>query len=196
MLAALAILVGISIEQSGGLTTLQRDMVITELREIWRPAGVRMVARNSGEPLAPGEAVVSMRILASKPMQNRRGEPILAWVAVDGNRRPTPSVLVSLPTIIQWLERADVGGKAFNHLTNDLRARLIATAIGRVAAHELGHYLMADAPHRRKGLMRPAYSPRDLAGSWRGPFELAPEDGPVIAMQVAALAEMQHISHP
>jgi hypothetical protein len=81
-------------------------------------------------------------------------------------------------------------------LTLDLQRRLIARAIGRVTAHELGHYLLQTARHENRGLMRASYSSRDLVESALGPFMMATADQSVIRQQIAALTRLQFQGEP
>ena len=86
---------------------------------------------------------------------------------------------------------SEFAGTAFKRLTNDIRDELIGRAVGRAAAHELGHYLLEKAGHRNRGLMRPSYSARDLVGAWLHPFQVAADDRPVVRAEIAALARAQ-----
>ena len=47
---------------------------------------------------------------------------------------------------------------------------LTGRALGRVLAHEVGHYLLASRSHARQGLMRPSYRRHELAGWNRDGF--------------------------
>ena len=86
---------------------------------------------------------------------------------------------------------ADALGRPVATLTHDLRDRLIARAIGRVTAHELGHYLLQNAGHQDHGLMRPNYSSSELVGTWREPFRVPTAERPIVRQEVAALARLQ-----
>jgi hypothetical protein len=52
----------------------------------------------------------------------------------------------------------------------------LATAIGRVLAHELGHLFLRLNGHRARGLMRPSFSHRSLKGTSDRSFRLSGED--------------------
>ncbi len=58
----------------------------------------------------------------------------------------------------------------------DVDDRVYARALGRVLAHELGHLLLRLNGHRDRGLMRSAFSHRNLITGRRGAFRLAEED--------------------
>jgi hypothetical protein len=188
----LAVSVNIVIDQCGGLSPAHCRLAVTEMAEIWRDAGVEVVSRPADEQSLQGEAAVSLRIVTFAINPNARGEPVLGSVAVDPGGRMRPVILVSLPALRLALADADVGGIAFDRLTSDLRSQLAARAIGRIAAHELGHYLLRRAGHPKKGLMRPSYVARDLIGAWLGPFRVGVPERSAAVAQIAALATVQH----
>jgi hypothetical protein len=86
---------------------------------------------------------------------------------------------------------ADVLGLPVRKLPHALRDTLIARAIGRVTAHELGHYLLQNGGHRNRGLMRANYSSSELVGSWLEPFRVAPAARPTVREEIKALARLQ-----
>jgi len=191
---ALALLlnsVHISLDQDGRLSAGQLRMAVEQIQQIWSEADIAVTAARYGEPSAQGEAVVSLRILRVAAPPTRRGAPILAWTVVGPSGLSQPTLIVSVPSIVALVSDSEFAGTAFTRLTNDVRDELIARAIGRVAAHELGHYLLQKAGHRTGGLMRPSYSARDLVGAWLHPFQVAPGDWPLLRAEVAALARSQ-----
>ena len=52
-----------------------------------------------------------------------------------------------------------------------MQALEAARIIGRVAAHELGHYLLADPRHQPTGLMRARFDGAELLGPHLKPFK-------------------------
>jgi hypothetical protein len=68
---------------------------------------------------------------------------------------------------------------------------VIAQAVGRVAAHELGHYLLENAGHQDRGLMRPRYSAVELAGDWLDPFKVSNIEQPIVRREIEALTRLQ-----
>ncbi len=62
----------------------------------------------------------------------------------------------------------------------DIDDQAHARALGRVLAHELGHYLLRLNGHRDRGLMRSSFSHRSLSARGRYAFRLAEEDLRVI----------------
>jgi hypothetical protein len=188
----LGVIVNIVIDQCGAPSPAQCQLAVTEMANIWRDAGVEVVSRRTHELASRNEASVSLRIVTFSINGRAGGEPILGWAAVETGGRMTPVVIVSLPAVRLTLEHADVGGLSFKRLTSDLRSQLTARAIGRIAAHELGHYLLRRAGHRKNGLMRRSYAVRDLTGAWLGPFRVADDERSSALAEIAALATAQH----
>jgi hypothetical protein len=182
----------ISIDQAGGLSATQLAVAVDQMHQIWSGAGVNVTASVPEEPGRPDQAVVSLRIVRFAAPTTARGEPILAWVAVGEAHLPAPALFVSLQTMNALLANAEFAGYPMKRLTSAVRAELTGRAIGRAAAHELGHYLLQRAGHRVQGLMRPSYSITDLVGDWLEPFQVVAEQWPTVRTEIAALARAQH----
>jgi hypothetical protein len=190
-LALLLSSVHIRLDQDGGLTAAQVRVVVDQMREIWASAGVGFTCGNHDGPSGPGEASVSLRILRSAAAPTGGGGAILAWTVIDRVQGSGPVLLVSLPAITTLLSRAEFAGYRVDRLTIEVRDELIARAIGRVAAHELGHHLLQQAGHQDRGLMRRTFSPADLVGTWLGPFRVAEDQWVIVRAEIAALAHSQ-----
>ena len=67
-------------------------------------------------------------------------------------------------------------------LSVDQRLGLV---LGRAVAHEIGHFLLAGAPHDEVGLMRARFPEHELTDAWSAAFELAP------AMKAVALTTLE-----
>lgn len=200
--------VHLSIDQSGGLSPLQLQLAIDEVRKIWSDARVAVTSGRYGEPPqsaegantdlsrqstegAKAEATISLRILLMPPPVKNEAERILAWVAPAGPGRTAPLLYVSLPAVTETVLGTEAYDMPVKRLTRGLRDRLIAQAIGRVAAHELGHYLLQHAGHQDRGLMRPRYSAVELVADWLDPFKVPNAELLVVRQEIAALARLQ-----
>jgi hypothetical protein len=143
------------------------------VREIWSDVGVSVASGRYGELSPPDEATISLRILLSPAPHSDGAEWVLAWVTAIETGRSAPLLFVSLPAVTEAVMGADASGRPVTKLTHGLGDRLVAQAIGRVTAHELGHYLLQNAEHQDRGLMRANDSSSDLVGSWLEPFNHA-----------------------
>jgi hypothetical protein len=193
-LALLLSSVHVSVDQDGGLSSAQVRLLAGQMQEIWQDAGVA-VTSGRHEDSRPGHALISLRILRISPPSNSTPvRPILAWVAFEPTGRLAPQLLVSLPAITSLVSTAEFAGYRVRRLTRQMHDELLARAIGRAAAHELGHYLLQRAGHQARGLMRASYSASDLVGDWLQPFQVLPDDRPVVRSEIAALVRAQTAS--
>jgi len=184
--------VHVSIDQDGGLSELQLQLAIDEVRKIWSDAGVVVTSGRFGEPPRQiAEATISLRILLTRPLVEDGAEQTLAWVAAAGPGRTAPLLFVSLPAVTETVGGARAFDRPVSKLTHALRDRLIARALGRVAAHELGHYLLQHAGHQPHGLMRPQYSANELVGDWLEPFTVPRAEQMIVRQEIRALARFQ-----
>jgi hypothetical protein len=185
--------VHLSIDQDGGLSELQLQLAMDEVRKIWGAAGVVVASGRYGAPRGIAGATISLRILLTRPPIEDGAEQILAWVAAAGPGRTAPLLFVSLPAVTETVQRAKAFDRPVSKLTRALHDRLIAQAIGRVAAHELGHYLLQHAGHQHRGLMRPRYSANELVGDWLEPFKVPRAEQMVVRQEIRALARLQTV---
>jgi hypothetical protein len=169
--------VRLSIDQNGELSGLQLELAIDEVREIWRDVGVSVAPGLDGQPHE--EAMISLRILRSAAPNSDGAQRILAWVTAIENERSAPLLFVSLPAVTETVMGAEAFGRPVPKLTHDLQDRLITRAIGRVIAHELGHYLLQSLAHQDHGLMRANYTSSGLVGAWLEPFKVPTAERPL-----------------
>jgi len=183
--------VRLSIDQDGGLSALQLQLAVDEVRKIWSEARVAVNSRRYGQPSLPDEATISLRILLTPPPVKDEAELILAWVTPAGSGRSAPLLFVSLAAVTETVLGTVAFDRPVRKLTQALQARLIAQAIGRVTAHELGHYLLQMAGHQDRGLMRPRYVPSELVGAWLEPFKVPNAEQMIVRQEIKALARVQ-----
>jgi hypothetical protein len=182
--------VHVSIDQDGGLSALQLQVAIDEVRKIWGDAHVTVTAGRYGEPCGPEEATISLRILRT-PVPAEGADRTLGWVTLGAGGRSAPLLFVSLLAVTETVMGTEAFDRPVKTLTRVLQQRLIAQAIGRVTAHELGHYLLQNARHQDRGLMRPRYIAAELVADWFDPFKVPRAQQPIVRRELAALARLQ-----
>jgi hypothetical protein len=183
--------VHLSIDQTGGLSPLQLEQAIDEVRKIWNDARVAVTSGRYGEPCGPDQATISLRVLLIPPPVKDSAERVLAWVTPGRAGRSAPLLFVSLPAVTATVFSTEAFDMPVKRLTHALRDRLIAQAVGRVTAHELGHYLLQNARHQDRGLMRRRYSAVELAGDWLDPFKVSNMEQPIVRQEIEALTRLQ-----
>jgi len=143
-----------------------------ETESVWRPYGVRIEWTDvrADETATQGlslEAIVEPRFAGepSEPMWT----PVLgrAFVNLDApDRRPIRVSFEATETVLglRTTSRASIA--------RIVHPRVLARALGRVLAHEIGHVLLGAPNHDEAGLMRVGFRPDELAAPDRAPFRL------------------------
>jgi hypothetical protein len=142
-----------------------------EAGAIWASAGVRLVWISPPIPLdepVGRTVVVIIRRALSRPAKadpadaHAGSHPSIGWVRFGDDGRPG-YIEVSfelLTSLVMSGSHLDKPVSAFPGLAPGLVGR----GLGRVVAHEIGHWLMGRG-HTRGGLMRPRFNIDDLIGS-------------------------------
>jgi hypothetical protein len=151
-----------------------------EAAAIWRPYGVDLLWTDAGTQAALSLDVIvepSRHHVDTVGMQAVLGRTTVA----SGSGAPSP-IRLSLAAIDSLLER--------QHNPNQfLYETVLATALGRVLAHEVGHVLLgAPAFHDPHGLMRTTFIPDDLARMERSQFRLTERSIARLRARIAALS--------
>jgi hypothetical protein len=182
--------VHVRIDQDAGLPPAQLSEALNEMQRIWRAAGVTITAGRYGEPSAPGGATVSLRLLGTAARKSNGGT-VLAWVSLTESGQPAPILFVSLEGIRELLDPVEFRGHPLRKRPQSIRDRLLAMAIGRAAAHELGHFLRPERQHTTHGLMRARYRTSDLIGDSLVPFQVPADERVAVRREVTRLAHLQ-----
>ena len=159
------VLVDRSISSKTLLKTLQM-----EAETIWAPYGIRL------SWLDPG-AEASLQPTIDVHLDRKGGEPErVEWRTVLGNvqvgpddRGPHPIHLSFNATWEMLKARTAPMRLGISGIVPDL---LMARALGRVLAHEIGHVLIGEKYHDREGLMRANFTTDQLAEVDRTPFRV------------------------
>jgi hypothetical protein len=71
--------VHLGIDQGGGLSAVQLQLMVDEVRKIWSDAHVAVTSGGYGEPNAPDEAAISLRILLTLLPVKDDAQRTLGW---------------------------------------------------------------------------------------------------------------------
>ena len=184
------IVVHLRVEQDGGLTEAQLGQAVSEVGRIWRPVGVDVRHDRYSRLIVDSEATVALEIVRTPASRTGRRFK-LAWVVLDPAGKPLPTLFVSIAAVTELVSDAEYQDHVLRAWAPAIQSRLIARGIGRVIAHELGHYLLQGVEHAVSGLMSSRYLAKDLLGDSLGPFELPIAAQIAIRRELGALAERQ-----
>ena len=142
-----------------------------ELVSVWKRCDVDVLS--DAEGLEPQPMTTVTLILSSGwPPADAAGG--LGWIHFVSNPAPTPApvLMVSLAATRALVEATDYRGTPVAQRPLALRRELMARALGRAAAHELGHYLLASREHAVRGLMRARFRSDELVSDFGAGFRL------------------------
>jgi hypothetical protein len=151
---------------------------VQQAAAIWRPHRV-MIAVEGDLTSCPAEATVeSVTVVMSdvSEISAKLQLPRLGEIQFAGDGLPDPEIVIAAEYLQKEVEKATWSGRSLADRPLILRQRAAARAIGRVLAHELGHYLLRMPQHGRTGLMRPVYSIPALLEPATRKYSLAPAD--------------------
>jgi hypothetical protein len=153
------------------------DVARREVERIWAPGGLTFEWR-AGPP-APATGHPGVVVAALSRARGPRAHGDVAWWAgttlgTAGFADPVRplSVLRILVSREGLVDLARINGRPASEWPLVAQHHLVGRAVGRVLAHELGHYLLASRQHSPRGLMRASFSINELQGPDVGPFLL------------------------
>jgi hypothetical protein len=151
-------------------------LAVEEAARVWAPYRVD-VMRRTVPPVEsrPFEgAVLSVR-LAGVPHRSRAAAGAFGSIQFVGGR-PEPIVFLHYEAIRRAIADSVAFGLREEQWPPALRDRVLGQIVGRVLAHEIGHFVLRSPRHASRGLMRPIqFMPELIAGTGEL-FGLTPED--------------------
>jgi len=181
--------VAVRIVSSTGVDDHIVAAMFRELASIWKRGGVEVLFFAEGLDPRP---VTTVSLILSPGWPPPEASGGLGWIhfVADHDSRPVPVFVLSLPATRALVEAADYRGVPVVQRPVVVREELLARALGRAAAHELGHYLLASREHAPRGLMRARFRADELVGRDAGAFCLEVSESQMVA---ARLREAQFL---
>jgi hypothetical protein len=123
------------------MTSVEIEAVFDQVTRIWRRAGIEVEFLGSG-----GERRgTALRLVLTDAVARPPGPTLCAMGAIRFvDRTPEPELTVSVGAIWEFVRQARPGQSP------GLQILYAARIAGRVAAHEIGHYLLGDNSIRRE----------------------------------------------
>jgi hypothetical protein len=135
-----------------------------EARDIWAAGGLRLVWLERGGIVSPADGrTVSILVRddlvrhsrPSAPPRSPAAQP-LAWT-LFAEGVPIDLIEVSLSAVTSLVMKSSYAGRRVVDLPSQLREHIVGRALGRVIAHEIGHWFGGPS-HTSEGLMMPGVS--------------------------------------
>ena len=164
-----------------------------ETEAIWRPAGVSFLWRKAPRASAASTLAAdsgpfvpdTLRLTIGADRGNvRDGRMPLGWIVFDAATAPQQDIYLSHSNARQMLENAAGVVGIADQMPTAQRETLLARAMGRALAHELGHYLLASKAHTERGLMKAILTAVELFGPDAGAFRLEPAQRRAVAARL------------
>jgi len=146
---ALAIALTVNVSAPPDISPTLVSRVLAEADAIWRYAGFAF----EWERVPQEAAAASLQVVIGHDVRGlSNGALALGWI-VFADSAPLQQIYVSYENALQLLVESPGVGPLGNMPILE-RETLLARAMGRVLAHEMGHYLLSSKAHTQTGLMR------------------------------------------
>lgn len=167
------------------MSTTRRQAMTSEAAALWKPHGAIFIWIDTAGPDSPlphdalrviddrfdVEGAAPARADAGRSQSQAR--PLGAVVFLGGRETPERTIVLSTDAIVRTVDLVRWRDRLLTDLPADMRERVVGRALGRVLAHEIGHYLLASRLHAPDGLMRAAFRADQLAGLSRREFAMS-----------------------
>ncbi len=170
------------ISNAAEASAVSLDVAVEQVQEIWATAGLRLVRITpTGEmtPLRRQVPVVIRRVFGiRRTLTSSSGDlgEQLGQMGLDFQGHPAGRVEVSFEAVAAVVRNASYLGRTVKFLPPRAQEYLVGRALGRVMAHEIGHWLFGRA-HARDGVMKASMTGEELIhprtpalpGAWTAP---------------------------
>jgi hypothetical protein len=146
------------------------DTLKHEATAIWRPYGVEL---RWGAPMCTVEDASIDLLIARHSPETTTGRIVLGSTHVRMDRIERAPIVVDYNATAQTLESLTSTNLSTLVGLPWLGAQAMGRALGRVAAHEIGHVLLALPNHQRDGLMRATFQASDMIEPPRWKYRLS-----------------------
>jgi hypothetical protein len=198
MLAAIALAVvlptvSITVHASPGVSPRLVRWTFEEADAIWREAGVRIAwtleAQKEPVPATPDRGDRLRVVIDYNRGMDLGADVAVGWVVFEGDQ-PRPEIHLSYSNALAGLER--IAPRTMMQLLSQMRSdELVAIALGRALAHELGHYLLELKEHREDDdLMHASWTADELFGPDRPRFHLNAAQRLAIASKLSPAVQL------
>jgi hypothetical protein len=166
--------------------------ILAEADAIWRPSGVTFVWQSAAPlakaahlretgPYVPDTLYV---VIGENQGVGHDGRRPLGWIVFDDVATPDQQIYLSHANALAMMEDARGVVGIVGQMPQMQRETLLARAMGRALAHELGHYLLASKTHTQRGLMKPVMTAVELFNPDASGFRIEPAQRRAVAARL------------
>jgi hypothetical protein len=151
--------------------------LVAEADRIWQPRGVAVVRADTSGIMREAVRITLhlgslSAVRASSSGRKGEGTSGLGSIWFDEDDVPGETITVDDEAVSARLSEVKLNNRPLADWPPAVVDQVLARALGRVLAHELGHFLLRSKVHQTSGLMRSAFSGPDLAAWERTRFAL------------------------
>jgi hypothetical protein len=146
---------------------------VSEASQIWTSYGITV---DAGETTTTHGVSLSLLVVLDTDHRASQGDDGLGTIRFAPNGTPDSTITLYCSTIVRLVTSTQSMGTDVWQWPADLRNHIIARALGRALAHELGHFVLRSPHHMSSGLMRARQHASALAEPSRKAFMLTEPD--------------------
>jgi peptidoglycan/xylan/chitin deacetylase (PgdA/CDA1 family) len=140
----------IAVHMTHGMSNAIAKDALREASAIWKLGGVTLDWHATSEPPGGGGRSTVNVTFDDAPGSVAGQDVPLGWVTLDAAGVPEGTIFLSRKNALRLAETID----EYRERPLKFKERLVARALGRALAHELGHYLTGSKEHTVSGLMK------------------------------------------
>jgi hypothetical protein len=141
-----------------------------EAADIWMPYGVAVGLAGRRGAVADNPELLTIAISTSTGSGPSR--ETLGAIGFDADGTPRSHLTVFFDRLMHLLSLTPTWRTGEPHWPRVLREQVVGRALGRVIAHEIGHFVLRTSDHTSSGLMRPMHGSDELIAPDRSRFAL------------------------
>lgn len=171
MLIALALNVALAFQDPVPIDATVVRRAVAEAAAIWAPYGFALdradaCGRSTAKTLLLTIGIAGTAMPGRPPI-------VLGTIVFAPDGTPEPRITLFLDEVLRFVAGARVLGAEEWQWPRLLREQIMGRILGRVLAHEIGHYVLVDRRHTGAGLMRSIQRSDELAAPSRAGFTLS-----------------------
>ena len=116
---------------------------------------------------------------------------VLGTVVFGPDGTPEPRITLFLDEVLRFAAGVRMSGAEEWQWPRLLREQIMGRILGRVLAHEIGHYVLGDRRHTGAGLMRSIQRSDELAAPSRAGFTLSTDQAAQLRAQSVAVSGLE-----
>jgi hypothetical protein len=184
MLITLLLHVALAVPPTPAVSPAVVHEAVAEAANVWAPYGVAIDAAVPSFCAADDRILLTVDPIVATTGTRAAWPP--AWrgalgaIAFAPDGAPATAITVFLTDIERLVAGVRLLGLSQWQWPASLREQLIGRVLGRVLAHEIGHYVLGSRRHAAAGLMGPLQLADDLISPSRHHFRLTPADAALL----------------